>query len=151
MKKPLPKDAQLIPDTARKVFTGKLFDVYQWEQELFDGSYKTFEMLKRPDTVLVLGLDEYDQVVTLNEEQPGVGSWRYSMPGGRVDAEDASLVEAAQREMREETGYEFAAWQLIDTLQPQRKIEWFIYVFVAQGITKRGVATPDAGERPHQY
>ena len=36
-----------IPKNATKVFSGKTFDVYQWEQEMFDGSKKIFEKLKR--------------------------------------------------------------------------------------------------------
>lgn len=35
-----------LPPQAKKVFTGQIFDVYQWEQEMYDGSFETFEMLK---------------------------------------------------------------------------------------------------------
>ncbi len=44
-KRTLPKNAILIPDHATCVFRGMLFDVYQWQQEMFDGSIETFEML----------------------------------------------------------------------------------------------------------
>lgn len=38
-----------IPPNAQRVFSGKIFDVYQWPQPLFDGSIATFEVAKRLD------------------------------------------------------------------------------------------------------
>lgn len=147
MKQILPKGARLIPAEAKKVFSGGLFEVYQWQQERFDGSFATFEMLKRPDTVLIVAVDDDENVITLNEQQAGLELVRYSLPGGRVDAEDSSLLEAAKREMREETGLEFAEWTLFDVTQPQHKIEWFVYMFVAEKVSKRGTPSPDPGEK----
>ena len=43
----LPAGAHLIPPEAKCVFRGKIFDVYQWPQRLYDGSTATFEMLRR--------------------------------------------------------------------------------------------------------
>ncbi|KKP89624.1 MAG: NUDIX hydrolase [Candidatus Moranbacteria bacterium GW2011_GWC2_37_73] len=43
MKIEKPKSTQLIPEHAKKVFSGTFFDVYQWEQEMFDGSKKIKE------------------------------------------------------------------------------------------------------------
>lgn len=45
-----------IPINARRVFKGIIFDVYQWEQKMFDGNFKTFEMLKRPNTVEIIAI-----------------------------------------------------------------------------------------------
>ena len=46
-----PKSSQPIPENAKKVFTGQVFDVYQWEQEMFDGSKATFECKSLNDAV----------------------------------------------------------------------------------------------------
>lgn len=43
-----------IPSHATKVFSGVIFDVYQWEQELFNGNIATFEALRRPSTVIII-------------------------------------------------------------------------------------------------
>lgn len=48
-KRTLPDNAIMIPEQAGCVFHGEIFDVYQWQQEMFDGSYERFEMLRRPD------------------------------------------------------------------------------------------------------
>ena len=49
----LPKGARLIPREAGCVFRGEIYEVHQWPQKMPDGSVKTFEMLRRPDTVMV--------------------------------------------------------------------------------------------------
>lgn len=143
----LPASAHLVPKNARRVFSGQIFDVYQWPQQLFDGSIATFEMLKRPDTVVVIALDDDDTVVVQDEQQPGGISRRGSVPVGRVDASDASVLAAAKREFAEETGLELASWKLLRVTQPEAKIEWFIHTFVACNVTKRGTQHLDAGEQ----
>ncbi|HEU4965889.1 MAG TPA: NUDIX domain-containing protein [Candidatus Saccharimonadales bacterium] len=144
MKKLVPDDAILIPDSAECVFRGEIFDVYQWPQPLFDGSVAAFEMLKRPDTVIIIGIVD-DKMVVLEDDQPHRGLYR-SFPGGRVD-DGEDILAAAQREMREESGYSFAQWKLLDVQQPQVKIEWFVHVYLAWRVVGRGQPHMDAGER----
>lgn len=142
----LPPDAHLIPSEAACVFHGEIFDVYQWKQRLFDGGFATFEMLRRPDTVAVIALDG-DAVVVLDEEQPG-GIVRHGhVPVGRVDPADPSVLAAARRELREETGLSFAHWRLLEVRQPETKIEWFVHTFVAAGLSGREGQHLDPGER----
>ena len=58
-----------VPSQAKRVFKGIIFDVYQWEQELFDGSKQTFEMLKRPDTVEVIAVKD-GSILMSRQSQP---------------------------------------------------------------------------------
>jgi ADP-ribose pyrophosphatase len=129
MKKMVPEDAVLIPDNAELKFEGILFDTYQWSQKLFDGTPRTFEMVKRPDTVSVICIID-DRIIVLSNDQPHSGL-RAGLPGGRVDKADADIIEAARREVVEETGYRFKNWRLINVWQPESKIELFIHLFVA--------------------
>lgn len=146
MQKIVPDDAVLIPDNAQRVFEGVLHDVYQWKQELFDGRQVAFEMLHRQDTALVIGIDG-DKAVIVTDTQPHRGSL-VGFAGGRVDHDDSSTLAAAQREMKEETGLEFANWRLITVVQPARKMEYFIYAYVAWEITMRAEPTGgDGGEQ----
>lgn len=143
----LPDNARLVPDTAECVFRGKIYSVYQWEQELFDGTSTTFEMLKRTDTVVIIALLDDDTVLVEDEEQPGGIVRHGNVPLGQVDANDPSVLVAAQRELSEETGYHFKHWHLLNVHQPESKIEWFVHTFVATGVLDHGAQHLDAGER----
>lgn len=145
MKKIVPHDAILIPPEAKRVFEGVIFDVYQWQQKMYNGTMATFERLKRPDTVLVIGIVD-DKILIVEDEQPNRGE-TLKLPGGRVDPGDDSPLVAVQREVREETGYKFADWRLINVVQPENKIEWFVHIYVASNMTYQGAAANDGGER----
>lgn len=145
MRSVIPAKARLIPPEAKCVFRGIIFDVYQWQQQLFDGSYATFEMLKRPDTIEVLAIKD-GKLVVLEEEQPGRPSF-YGIPGGRHDHEAESELDAAKRELAEETGLSFKTWKLLDVTQPVPKIDYFIYYFLATDFAGELPQQLDAGEK----
>ena len=137
-----------MPKQAEKVFSGRIFDVYHWQQEMFDGSQATFEMIKRQDTVNILAIRD-DRIVVVRDEQPGRGAI-WSLPGGRHDDESETELEAAKREMREETGLSFREWKLVECTEPIKatnKIEWLLYLFVATEFTDETEQKLDAGEK----
>src|SRR5690606_13495382 len=109
-------------------------------------SIRTFEMLRRPDTVRIIGVLG-DRIVTLDEQQPGGIVRKGCLPGGRVDPSDPTVVSAARREFLEETGYVFETMELLDVVQPEPKIEWFVHTFVAQNMLKKLPPISDPGER----
>lgn len=135
-----------IPDNATKVFEGIMFEVYQWEQELFDGTKATFEALKRQASVTILA--EVDgKILFNNEEQPGKPAFS-ALPGGRVEKDDTPLS-AAQRELLEETGYESDDWQEWFTADAgnMSKLEWNSHYFIARDCKKIKEPKLDAGEK----
>lgn len=141
----IPQNAHLVPANAKQVFKGVIFDVYQWQQELFDGSLATFEMLKRPDTVLVIAIKD-DKIVVQKESQPYYGE-SLDIPGGRHDVPTEDEFDCAKRELLEETGMVFANWKLVEAYQQAHKIEAFVYVFVATDFVRQQASKPDAGEK----
>lgn len=176
MRKFIPEKVRLIPKEATKVFEGRIYDVYQWPQKLFDGSTETFEMLSRADTVKIIAqvnekelkslqnikneqmfMNDSDQeadnlscdrrkIIITHQTQPRK-DWFYDYPGGRVDAEDESELEAAKRELREETGLVFKNWKLVEVSQPFSKIDWLVYTFVASELVTQTQQELDAGEK----
>ena len=99
-----PVSEQPLPETAKKVFKGIIFDVYQWELEGYDGKVRTFEKLKRPDTAVIIPVTEDGKIIIAKQEQPGKKPFM-GLVGGRLD-EGEDPLEAAKRELLEETGYE---------------------------------------------
>ncbi len=142
---PRPHSRQPIPSHAKKVFTGILFDVYQWEQELYDGTETIFEKIKRPDTVVVFAVLDNGKILLTKQEQPGKKPFVGAV-GGRVD-EGEDIVEAAKRELLEESGYEAEEFVLWDAQQPSGKIEWAVYTFIAKKLKKVSDLHLDGGEK----
>lgn len=145
MRTVIPKDANLIPNNAELMFKGIIYDTYHFKQKMFDGSYKTYEMLKRPDTVLVIVIVD-DKIVIINQKQPGHASSYIDIPGGRHDIESETELDAAKRELLEETGLTFSNWRLIDVWQPASHIDRLVYVFLAQDLIAKDKPKLDAGE-----
>lgn len=133
-----------IPKNAKKVFSGEIFDTYQWEQELFDGSTATFERIDRPDTVRTIATVG-NEIIIIEDEQPARDKI-LAFPGGRIDPDEEPLA-AAKRELLEETGYASDDWELYLEVQPTNKIDWTIYTFIARNCKKISEPKLDAGER----
>ncbi|NBD73892.1 NUDIX domain-containing protein [Patescibacteria group bacterium] len=143
-----PKPEIELPPHATKVFAGEIFDVYQWEQERFDGTTATFERLARPDSVVVIPITEEGKIIVLEEEQPGRPPF-LAVPGGRVDPGEEP-VDAARRELKEETGMdcrELAPWF---ATQVTSKLDWAIFCFIAHGCVPVEEAKGEPGEKLSQ-
>lgn len=134
-----------IPKQAKRVFKGKIFDVYQWRQKMFDGGYKTFEMLKRPNTVQIIVVAR-DKILIAKQKQPQYKKYFYSLLGGRMNKGETPLA-AAKRELMEEAGYESNDWELLSTKGLYHKIDWTMYNFIARNSKKTKKQTLDSGEK----
>ncbi len=133
-----------IPQSAKLAFKGKIFDVYQWEQKLYDGSFATFEALKRPGTIQIIPT-RGDKVLLSYEEQPSK-PLGFTFLGGRSEEGEEPLV-TAKRELLEETGMESSDWELLKFYENQGKIEWNTYLFAARNCKKVAEPNLDPGEK----
>jgi ADP-ribose pyrophosphatase len=143
IERPFPK--QISPLNLSPVFRGKIFDVYQWEQKLYDGTSATFERIKRKDTVSVYPVTADKKIILTRQEQPGLKPFIGSL-GGVIEINETPL-QAAKREMLEESGYEAGRFELLTAEQPLDKIDWVIYTYIAKDIRKAQAPNPDAGEK----
>lgn len=134
-----------MPPEAKLVFKGVIFDVYQWEQEMFDGTKATFEKLKRADTTVVIPVTAEGKMILTLQEQPGKAPF-LGCAGGRLEPGEDPL-ESARRELLEETGYEAGEMVLWHALQPISKLDWVIYTFIAKDCRKVAEQKLDAGEK----
>ena len=133
-----------IPSEAKLVFKGIIFQVYQWQQKMFDGSTETFEMLKRPNTIEVIATSG-NKILLTHQSQPNKSDF-YSLFGGRGKEGEDPLV-TAKRELLEESGLESNDWELFKIFEPTHKIEWSIYTFIARNCKKVSEQSLDPGEK----
>ena len=87
-----------------------------WKPEFIDDSFRMEDTLMRPAAVLIPLIDRPQGVtllLTLRSEALLKHSGQIAFPGGRVDDSDASIVDAALRETREEIGIEPGAIEVL--------------------------------------
>ena len=133
-----------LPSNAKKVFQGVMFEVYQWEQKLFDGSTKTFEAVKRKESVQIIATTKDKKIVLLQEEQPLIGKF-LSLPGGICNSN--SFFDEAKRELLEETGFECDDLVLWKKTGFSAKVLWDTHYYLAKNCIKTKKASLDAGEK----
>ncbi len=128
-----------------EVFKGRNFSVRQERVELDDGRVETHEHVWRTDGVRIIAIDSNDAVLLTHEYRHELGERDWRVPGGKIDA-DESAVDAARREMREETGFEAATMRYLWATTPDSTVRYRRYFFRASGLTSVGTA-PDPGEK----
>ncbi len=137
-----------IPPSAKRVYKGKIFELYQWEQKMFDGSTETFELLKRPNTIQIITTMN-GKILTVREEQPGRPPRELGLYGGRAEQGEEPLA-TAKRELLEEGGLESSDWELWKVYTPVIKMSWNVYFFIARNCRKVAEPQLDAGEKIEQ-
>lgn len=76
-----------------------------WRRSPRTGRDHDFFVLDAPDWVNVIALTPGGDAVLVEQFRHGTATVDLEVPGGVMDAADASPVETAVRELREETGY----------------------------------------------
>ncbi len=90
-----------------------------------------FSLIEAPDWVNVVAIMRDRQVVLLRQYRPGIDAVCLEVPGGMIDpGEDP--VEAARRELVEETGYTGGTWEHVGKVAPNPAIQnnWLHTVLV---------------------
>ncbi len=77
-----------------------------------------FYTFSYPDWVQVVALTPGDQIVLVRQYRHGAQARTLELPAGAMDAQDASPVDTAARELREETGFVAAEMRHVCSLHP---------------------------------
>jgi ADP-ribose diphosphatase len=90
----------------RKHDAGNLFKVEKLELEFSNGNKRTYERLLTHGlgAVIVIAMRDDETVLLVNEYAVGLNHYELGLVKGRLEAGE-SILEGAQRELREETGY----------------------------------------------
>jgi ADP-ribose pyrophosphatase len=96
-------------------------------------------------TVAVLALTPDDQLVLTRQFRPGPDRVLFELPGGIVDPAEA-IIDAAARELREETGYSAAELELAGATWAFGASTWRRHVAIARGATLVGETTSWGGD-----
>ncbi len=100
-----------------------------------------------PPWVNVIAVREDGRIVLIRQYRHGIGKVYYELPAGVHDREGESLLEAARRELREETGYGGGRWTRWMDLSANPALQNNLSTtFLAEGVNALGSQELDATE-----
>jgi ADP-ribose pyrophosphatase len=103
-------------------------------------------IVEAPDWVNVIALTPDEQCVLIRQFRFGTEQFTLEIPGGMIDPEESPLT-AAERELREETGYTAARWTALGRVAPNPAFQRnYLYTFLAEGCEGGGAQLQDPGE-----
>ena len=101
---------RFLPEKNRDVeYVGKIWAIVK---ETFNlGSNElTRDYMQHMGAVAILAVNEKDEVLTIHQYRHPVSSNLLEIPAGLLDFPDEAAIDAAKRELLEETGYEAKEW-----------------------------------------
>jgi 8-oxo-dGDP phosphatase len=96
-------------------------------------------VVTHPGAVAILALDDAQRVLMIRQYRHPVGRVLWEIPAGLRDVGGESLLQTAQRELREETGYQAGEWHtLIDYYSSPGYSTEELRIFLARGVELAG-------------
>ena len=136
----MPKDENASLSVSKRdvVFNGKIWDVVS-ETFSYNGTALVREFVAHPGAVAVIALNDAQEVLLIKQYRHPVREYLWEIPAGLLDVPGESRVEAAKRELLEETGYIADGWQeLIEFHTTPGGNDETISVFLATDIRHQG-------------
>ena len=86
------------------------------------GEEHDFYVIEAPDWINIVAITDSDEVLLIKQYRHGIGAETVEIPGGVIDSGETPL-EAAKRELLEETGYVSDDWILLGEVIPNPAIQ----------------------------
>jgi len=123
-----------------------IFRLNQVRRESPQGKQADFFVVDLPSWVNVFAFTPDDQIVLIKQYRHGTDDITLEVPGGGIDA-DESPLEAAIRELREETGFTCESWALAGHVDVNPAIQSNqCWTLVGRGAKQTHPTAPDEHE-----
>ena len=131
--------------SSKTVYRGKIFEITDDEITLSDGLVRHREIIHHPGGVVIFALKDNGNLLLVKQNRYAVKSLQTELPAGRLEKGEDPLF-AAQRELREETGYVAKNWESLGYIFTTFGIcDEKLYLFKATDLTF-DKPQPDEGE-----
>jgi ADP-ribose pyrophosphatase len=130
----------------KRVFDGKIIHVDHWQVKMPDGRMALREVARHIGASAVVPVDEEGKVTLVYQYRAAVGKVMLEIPAGKLDYAGEDRLEAAKRELQEETGLTAEKWtHLTDFISTPGFCDEKISIYLAQGLSQ-GESRPDDDE-----
>ncbi|MCQ4149009.1 NUDIX domain-containing protein [Rhodococcus qingshengii] len=120
---------------SKTVYTGAIIALRVDTVAMPGGQRADREVVEHYGAVAVVALDEHDNLVLIHQYRHPLGHRLWEIPAGLLDAPGESPVEAAARELGEETGLGADRWSvLVDVALSPGFTDEAVRVFLAEGL-----------------
>lgn len=131
--------------SSKTVYSGKIFDITDDEIVLSDGLKRHREIIHHPGGVVICAQKDNGSILLVKQYRYAVKSVQTELPAGRLEKGEDPL-EAAKRELREETGYLAKNWESLGYIFTTFGIcDEKLYLYKASDLTF-DKPDPDEGE-----
>ncbi len=128
------------------IFDGKVVHLYFDKIALPNGNEATREYIRHIGAVCVVPITDKGEVVCVRQYRYPLGRTVLEIPAGKLDYKGEDTMEAAKRELREETGAICESLEFIGKLHPSPAIlDECISMYLARGLSW-GDTDPDDDE-----
>ena len=118
-------------------FDGKILHIVEDQVTLPNGNRASREVVRHIGAVCVVPVTDDGKVVMERQFRYPIDSVISEIPAGKLDAADEDRLEAAKRELKEETGYTAGKWTDIGIYYPAAAYsDEKITMYLATGLTK---------------
>jgi ADP-ribose pyrophosphatase len=110
----------------------------------------TRQYVEHPGAVAVIALNDKDEVLLINQYRAPVNEFLYEIPAGLLDVSGEDKLDAAKRELLEETDYFAKKWELLQVFYttPGSSSE-AITIYLASDLEKSDEEFDRTGEEKH--
>ena len=132
--------------SSREVYKCSLFRVTEEEATDPGGFHIQRSIVRHLGSAVMMAVDEKKRILLVRQLRLPAARNLWELPAGRLD-EGEKPLQAARRELREETGYKARNWKRLVTFWPSPGyVGEHMTIFLATGLTA-GEATPMEDER----
>lgn len=129
--------AELPVTASERVFTGMVWNIHAETVDLGDGGMVRREFMAHTGAVAVLALNDAGEVLLLKQYRHPVRSYLWELPAGLLDVPGEPWLDAAQRELAEESDLRAQTWHtLADFYTSPGGSDEFIRIYLARGISE---------------
>ncbi len=118
------------------VYKGRIIDVFYDDVELPDGTKTIREVVTHKEGSAIVAVNDNNELLLVNQYRYPVDRDVVEIPAGLID-EGESPLEAAKRELKEETGYIANEWELLtSTYSSPGWQDEKVHIFAARDLKK---------------
>lgn len=128
-----------------RIFSGILLNLNKDIVELDNGSSQIREYIKTNDASCCVALDKDNNIILVKQYRYAQRKELIELPAGKIDKGE-SPIEAAKRELLEETGFISNEWEEMGFFYPATYSTQKLYMFLARNVIWKKDLNLDEGE-----